>query len=205
VDQLTPHDQVRLLAYLTTRLAQVVTVLPPTTGGTPPEPADVWETFFQLGDMLAATDTSEREVWVNGFDQREAGHATSRQLLEVLRTRALPIIVPNLVLAGVAGAISRTRNDPVRAEAFATTLGRLPNVTVVALDEALGYQARALAAQYGLRGADAVYAAVAQQAGCTLISLNHEHLTRLGSIVIVRTPAAVLAELVPPSSLSSPR
>jgi len=109
--------------------------------------------------------TVDASVWVNGFDQREAGHATSRQLLEVLRTRALPIIVPNLVLAEVAGAISRTRNDPVRAEAFATTLGRLPNVTVVALDVALGHQARALAAQYGLRGADAVYAAVAQQAG----------------------------------------
>jgi predicted nucleic acid-binding protein len=112
-------------------------------------------------------------------------------------------MVPNLVLAEVAGAISRTRNDPVRAEAFATTLGRLPNVTVVALDEALGYQARALAAQYGLRGADAVYAAVAQQAGCTLISLDHEHLSRLGSIVTVHTPAAVLAELVPPTSPSS--
>ena len=148
--------------------------------------------------------TVDASVWVNGFDQREAGHATSRQLLEVLRTRALPIIVPNLVLAEVAGAISRTRNDPVRAEAFATTLGRLPNVTVVVLDEALGYQARALAAQHGLRGADAVYAAVAQQAGCTLISLDHEHLTRLGSIIMVRTPAAVLAELISPTSSSSP-
>ena len=117
----------------------------------------------------------------------------------MVRTRALPIIVPNLVLAEVAGAISRTRNDPVRAEAFATTLGRLPNVTVVGLDEALGHQTRALAAQYGLRGANAVYAAVAHQAGCTLISLDHEHLTRLGSIVMVRTSAAVLAELIPPT------
>jgi hypothetical protein len=62
VDQLTPHDQVRLLAYLTTRLAQVITALPPTPGGAPPEPADAWETFFQLGEMLAATDTSERET-----------------------------------------------------------------------------------------------------------------------------------------------
>jgi predicted nucleic acid-binding protein len=115
----------------------------------------------RAGDRMYTVDAS---VWVNGFDQREAGHATSRQLLQALRTRALPIIVPNLVLAEVAGAISRTRNDPVRAEAFATTLGRLPNVTVVALDVALGDQARVLAAQYGLRGADAVYAAVAQQA-----------------------------------------
>jgi predicted nucleic acid-binding protein len=111
--------------------------------------------------------TVDASVWGNGFDRREAGHATSRQLLGVFRTRALPIMVPNLVLAEVAGAISRTRNDPVRAEAFATTVGRLPNVAVVARDEALGYQARARAAQYGLRGADAVYAAVAQQAGCT--------------------------------------
>jgi hypothetical protein len=54
-----------------------------------------------------------------------------------------------------------------------------------------------------LRGADAVYAAVAQQAGCTLISLDHEHLTRLGSIVVVRTPAAALTDLVPPTSPSS--
>jgi predicted nucleic acid-binding protein len=118
----------------------------------------------------------------------------------VLRARALPIIVPNLVLAEVVGAISWTRNDPVRAEAFATALGRRPNVTVVALDAALSHQARALVAQYGLRGADAVYAAVAQQAGCLLISLDHEHLTRLGSIVMVRTPAAVLAELISPTS-----
>jgi hypothetical protein len=41
VDQLTPRDQVCLLAYLTTRLAQVVSTLPPTTGETPPEPSDV--------------------------------------------------------------------------------------------------------------------------------------------------------------------
>jgi predicted nucleic acid-binding protein len=51
---------------------------------------------------------------------------------------------------------------------------------------------------------DAVYAAVAQQAGCTLISHDHEHLTRLGSIVVVCTPTAVLADVVPPSSPSSP-
>jgi hypothetical protein len=62
VDQLTPHDQVRLLAYLTTRLAQVVIALPPITSTTPPEPADAWETFFQLGETLAATDTPERET-----------------------------------------------------------------------------------------------------------------------------------------------
>ena len=58
--------------------------------------------------------TVDASVWGNGFDQREAGHATSRQLLEVIRTRVLPIIVPNLVLAEVAGrsvALVMTRHE----------------------------------------------------------------------------------------------
>jgi predicted nucleic acid-binding protein len=151
--------------------------------------------------------TVDASVWVNGFDQREAGHARSRQLLELLRIRALPLIEPTLVLAEVAGAISRTRQDPARAQAFATTLGQLPNVTVLPLDAALGQRALVLAAQHGLRGADAVYAAVAQQAGCTLISLDHEQLTRLADIISVQTPEAALAALTPPpeeASISSP-
>lgn len=139
--------------------------------------------------------TVDASVWVNGFDQRESGHKTSRQVLERLRAQAIPIFEPMLVLAEVAGAISRTRQDPARAEAFAITLGQLPNVTILPLDEALGQQALALAAQHGLRGADAVYAAVAQQAGCTLISLDHEHLTRLAGLISVQTPAVALAEL----------
>jgi predicted nucleic acid-binding protein len=139
--------------------------------------------------------TVDASVWVNGFDQRESGQETSRQVLELLRAQAIPIFEPILVLAEVAGAISRTRQDPARAEAFALTLGQLPNVTILPLDEALGQQALALAAQHGLRGADAVYAAVAQQAGCTLISLDHEHLTRLAGLISVQTPAVALAEL----------
>jgi predicted nucleic acid-binding protein len=146
-------------------------------------------------------DTVDASVWVNGFDQREAGHATSRQLLAVLRTRALPIIVPNLVLAEVAGTISRTRNDPGGGlcDDFRTAPER----------DRGGAGCRPWSPGPGAGGpvrvawGDAVYAAVAQQSGCTLISLDTEHLTRLGSIIMVRTPATVLADLVPPTSPSS--
>jgi hypothetical protein len=60
VDQLTPYDQVQLLAYLASRLAQVVPAQPPAPRG--PEAADAWEAFFQLGEELAATDTPECET-----------------------------------------------------------------------------------------------------------------------------------------------
>ena len=103
--------------------------------------------------------TVDASVWVNAFDQRESGHHVSRQFLEVLRDQTLPIIVPNLVLVEVAGAISRTRRAPAQAQAFATALSQLPHVTVRMLDEVCALHALTLAAQYGLRGADAVYAA----------------------------------------------
>jgi hypothetical protein len=57
VAQLTPVDQVRLLAYVTSRVAQV---FPATSTATNrPEPANTWERFFELGEELAATDTPE--------------------------------------------------------------------------------------------------------------------------------------------------
>ena len=55
VDQLTPYDQVQLLAYLASRLAQVVPAQRPAPSG--PAAAEAWEVFFQLGEELAATDT----------------------------------------------------------------------------------------------------------------------------------------------------
>ena len=71
--------------------------------------------------------TVDASVWVNAVDQREPGHLVSRQFLEMVRDRAVPIIVPNLVLVEVAGAISRTHQAPVQAQAFAIALSRLPH------------------------------------------------------------------------------
>ena len=142
--------------------------------------------------------TIDASVWVNGFDQREPGHAASRRLLDWLGAQAIPIVIPNLALVEIAGAISRTRGNPEQAQLFAGALSDLPNVTVVPVNDALAEQAVALAARHALRGADAVYAAVAVQSGTMLLTLDHEHLTRLVGIVTTRTPADALAELLPP-------
>jgi predicted nucleic acid-binding protein len=144
--------------------------------------------------------TIDASVWVNAFDQREPGHTISRQVLDQLAREETRILVPALVLAEVAGAISRTRQDPVQAQAFAEALGELPTVTVLPLDLPLARRALALAAQHGLRGADAVYAAVAVQTGSTLITLDQEHLARLGGIVPTRTPEAFLDDQAPPAA-----
>uniref|UniRef100_UPI0040565075 type II toxin-antitoxin system VapC family toxin n=1 Tax=Candidatus Electrothrix sp. TaxID=2170559 RepID=UPI0040565075 len=136
--------------------------------------------------------TVDASVWINGFDQREKGYEHSRALLERLHKENIPISIPTLALAEVAGTISRTRQDAAKAQSFATALSNLPNISLISLDSSLAEQAAGLAARHGLRGADSVYAAVAEKYDCILISLDKEHLTRLTGIIRVQRPADVL-------------
>lgn len=61
VDQLTPLDQVRLLEYLTPRIAQVVASISPSSNSLPTH-ADAWKEFFRIGDALAAGDKPGMET-----------------------------------------------------------------------------------------------------------------------------------------------
>ena len=54
------------------------------------------------------------------------------------------------------------------------------------------------AADYALRGMDAIYVAVAQQYGTTLITLDGDVLQRAGAGVTMQTPAQALAALAVP-------
>ena len=55
----------------------------------------------------------------------------SHQLFKIIRQENIAVFVPNLVLAEIAGAISRTRQNPAQAQTFVTTLSKLPNVTLI--------------------------------------------------------------------------
>ncbi len=62
VDHLTPLDQVRLLAYLTTRIARVVESMHPAATTSTSDNITTWEEFFHIGDALAASDTPESQT-----------------------------------------------------------------------------------------------------------------------------------------------
>jgi predicted nucleic acid-binding protein len=84
--------------------------------------------------------------------------------------------------------------DTVQAMALAALVRDWPNQTLVPLDGALMDRATDLAASSRLRGADAVYAAVAQQFGTTLITLDRQQLERLPPEVSTVRPADLLGE-----------
>jgi predicted nucleic acid-binding protein len=132
--------------------------------------------------------TVDASVWVNADSPTEPKSAQSRLFLDTVAASSIPIVVPTLLRVEVAAAIGRTRKEAVLARAFFEKLASLPFLRWVSLDLALATKAAGLAADHGLRGADAVYAAVAITHGCEPISLDQEHLTRLASVLRVRTP-----------------
>ncbi|MDA0241965.1 MAG: PIN domain-containing protein [Chloroflexi bacterium] len=139
--------------------------------------------------------TIDASVWVNSFDEREAGSQTSRAFLQQVATQQLPVFVPYLLLVEVAGAISRARQTAEQAQQFSAALRALPNVAFIGLQEELTQEAVRLAAQHRLRGVDAIYAAVALYTQSTLISPDQEHLTRLQGVLKVESPQQALPTL----------
>ena len=136
--------------------------------------------------------TIDASVWVNADSPAEPESASSRALLDRVAASRTIVIVPTLLRVEVAAAISRSRKDAALAQEYSARLAALPFVRWIALDTPLAARASTLAASNALRGADAVYAAVAQAHGCDLISLDKEHLTRLTGLLRVRTPAQEL-------------
>jgi predicted nucleic acid-binding protein len=143
---------------------------------------------------MASTYTVDASVFLNAFNPYEAGHEASHRLLAGLQEQAVPIIVPTLLLPEVAAAVSRGREDESLAREFAAALNRLPHVVWVPLDITLAQQATDVAAQFRLRGSDAVYAAVALRFGTTLITLDGQQRERVGKVLTARSPAEALAE-----------
>jgi predicted nucleic acid-binding protein len=129
------------------------------------------------------TFTVDASVFLNAFNPYEEGHEESKAVLARMQADALPIIVPNLLRVEAAAAIARGHGDAKLAHRFAESLIRLPHLVVVPLDDRLAATAAGLAADRRLRGADAVYGAVALRFGSGLVSRDQEQLERLAEVI----------------------
>ena len=97
-------------------------------------------------------------------------------------------MAPVLLLPEIAGAISRRTGAPLLARQAVQQMLRLRALRLVALDRRLGQAASQLAADLGLRGADAVYVAIADQLKIPLITWDNEHVEKAGKQVSVQMP-----------------
>ncbi|MBI5525837.1 MAG: type II toxin-antitoxin system VapC family toxin [Deltaproteobacteria bacterium] len=144
---------------------------------------------------MADVFTVDASVFVSAVQESEASSGTSREFLQRLHETGVPLFEPTLVLTEVAAAIARGTGDRRRSRDLAQSIGRLPRVTLVPLDAVLAEAAAKAAADHFLRGADAVYVAVAERYGTRLVTLDKEQHARSPRTVKAATPAEALKTL----------
>jgi len=132
--------------------------------------------------------TVDASVVINAFSPTEKGSEQSWRFLAELREKALPLIVPTLLLVEVVATLARKQNNTELAMDWLYEFTRFPHVTWINLDENLAALAAEIAARHRLRGIDAVYVAVARRFATPLVTLDAEQLERAQAVVTVRKP-----------------
>lgn len=128
-------------------------------------------------------------VLIAAFMPRDAHHSHAHALLQQLVRQQLSITLPTLALAETCGAIARRSDSSEVAPPILKFLLAQTWIERVALDATLGQQAAVIAMRCRLRGADAVYVALAAALGLSLITLDAEMLERAPASVERLTPA----------------
>ena len=131
----------------------------------------------------------DASVWVSRFVLTDTHHQPSRRWLGRQVAREEIVMIPALALAEVAGAISRrTGRSDLGTRAIAS-LQRLPSARLIPVDVELAQLGAELAAGLHLRGADALYVAVARRWGVPLVMWGREQRERGQETIVARTSA----------------
>jgi predicted nucleic acid-binding protein len=130
--------------------------------------------------------TIDASVFVASARSDEPNYLMSRKSLREAQTHE--IYCPTLVLAECSAAIARQTGDPSLAEELVCIIEDFPRINLISLDIRMARKAAQIAEEHRLRGADAVYVAVAVTFNAALISWDREMLKRCPPAVETMTP-----------------
>jgi predicted nucleic acid-binding protein len=81
--------------------------------------------------------TLDASVVARDFDPGDPEYAACHELIAQLDQQAIPVIVPRLLLAEIAGLARRLTRDPIRARLVVDAWRTFTHVQIVSLDDAL--------------------------------------------------------------------
>ncbi|MDD4652057.1 MAG: type II toxin-antitoxin system VapC family toxin [Methanothrix sp.] len=130
--------------------------------------------------------TIDASVFVSAARPSEKQYPLSYRFLH--RVKGSRIFCPTLVLAECGAAIARPIGDSRLSRRLVNLIKHFPGMTQVALDLPLAFRAAEIAIENRLRGADAVYVAVAEDFDSVLVSWDEEMLERCPESVLAMSP-----------------
>jgi predicted nucleic acid-binding protein len=128
----------------------------------------------------AVIDTS---AWISRLLPTDSNHAAARKWIDQHLLGGGLLVAPVLLVVEVAAALSRQTRRPIVARRAVTQLYGLPQMSLVPIDQALIDTATDFAANLGIRGADALFIALAQQLNIPLVTFDIEQIQRPAGII----------------------
>ncbi len=114
--------------------------------------------------------TVDANVFVSANSSSEIQYEASVAFFSHTLQKLLLVQCPSLVVPETAAAMLRSTNNIILARSIAASINQLQSLSIVPLTENRATQAAEIAISYRLRGANAVYVAIAQEFGTTLIT-----------------------------------
>ncbi|MDQ2687006.1 MAG: type II toxin-antitoxin system VapC family toxin [Armatimonadota bacterium] len=137
--------------------------------------------------------TIDASVFVASIRTQEINHGDSLLFLSRLPQTGTQIYCHSLLVPECSASIARRTGNVVQAEDIIEQVQMFPNLHLLPLTRDRAQQAAKLAMNYRLRGADAVYLAVAEEFETTLVTWDGEMRTRGAGVVTTLTPTEWLA------------
>jgi predicted nucleic acid-binding protein len=128
--------------------------------------------------LVATIVVMDASVWVSRLISHDPNNSRAVAWLGNHVRGGGILAAPTMLAIEIAAAISRRTGSAADAHAAAGQLYALPFVRLAPIDQSLVAEATYLSADLGLRGADAIYVALAKQLGIPLVTFDAEQLTR---------------------------
>lgn len=135
--------------------------------------------------IMTVVDAS---VWVSLLVPQDVHYPASRRWLHQYTAGGGALVEPILLLAEVAGATARRTGRPALGRRAVAQVLAFPTLRLTSVDRQLGQIAAQMAADHRLRGADAVYVALAEQLGIPLVTWDAEQIARGQAVIQVGNP-----------------
>ncbi len=130
----------------------------------------------------------DASVILSAIRPKELPSAKSQDFLNSLKQEGLKIFCPEIIIPEIASGLFRATKDAQVSHDFSLAIRDLPNFSFVAVDSRLADLAVWIITETGLRGADAIYVALAYDYQLELITLDKEQLQKGRKIIKTRTP-----------------
>lgn len=126
-------------------------------------------------------------VWISAALEDEINHSRAIAFFERIAQEGAKIVMPSLAITEVGTSIFRRTGDFSIAKDVVQIMQR-PEVIIEPVTNELATRAFVLCEKSPLRGGDAVYLAVAEKYGETLVSFDRELVERGGALVKTEYP-----------------